>query len=119
MDDNPNEGEAKQFTVLCTLLTDILSVVSMLIVNSYDNILPSAYDAVFSSAGLNTMAYAPSNATVAETAWPTLGTLINSGKRLVVFLTTQADYQTVPYLIDGILNPFSTYSLVAHSHIVF
>jgi len=90
MDDNPND------------------VVSLLIVNSYDNILPSAYASVFSSVGLDTMAYAPSNGTLTASAWPTLGTLINSGKRLVVFLTTQADFETVPYLIDEFTNIWET-----------
>lgn len=30
-----------------------------------------------------------------------LGSLIDSGKRLVVFLSTKADFTSVPYLIDG------------------
>lgn len=77
----------------------------MLIVNSYDNILPAAYASVFSDAGLDSVAYAPTNATVAASAWPTLGDMISSGKRLVVFLTTRADYQEVPYLIDGMPFP--------------
>ncbi|EED80483.1 predicted protein [Postia placenta Mad-698-R] len=90
MDENPNE------------------VVSMLIVNSYDNILPAAYATVFSDAGLDSVAYAPTNATVAASAWPTLGDMISSGKRLVVFLTTRADYQEVPYLIDEFTNIWET-----------
>ena len=75
-------------------------VVSLLIVNS-DNVAPSEYDTVFKAAGLDTLAYAPSSASLAASAWPTLGSLIDSGKRLVVFLSTTADFNTVPYLIDG------------------
>ena len=75
-------------------------VVSLLIVNS-DNVAPSEYDTVFKAAGLDTLAYTPSSASLAVSAWPTLGSLIDSGKRLVVFLSTTADFNTVPYLIDG------------------
>ncbi|KAI0937269.1 hypothetical protein AcW1_001291 [Taiwanofungus camphoratus] len=90
MDDNPND------------------VVSLLIVNSYDNISPSSYDSVFKSAGLNTMAYAPPSASLPASGWPTLGSLISNGTRLVVFLTTQADFGTVPYLIDEFTNIWET-----------
>ena len=76
------------------------TVVSLLIVNS-DNIAPSEYDTVFKAVGLDTMAYAPSSANLSASSWPTLGTLIDDGKRLVVFLSTTADFSSVPYLIDG------------------
>ena len=75
-------------------------VVSLLIVNS-DNVAPAQYDTVFKAAGLDTLAYAPTSASLAASDWPTLGTLIDAGTRLVVFLTTEADFTTVPYLIDG------------------
>ncbi|GBE77665.1 Uncharacterized secreted [Sparassis crispa] len=83
------------------------NVVSLLIVNS-DNIPPSDYDTVFQSVGLASMAYAPPSASLPASGWPTLETLINSGKPLVVFLTTEADYQTVPYLIDEFTNIWET-----------
>lgn len=76
------------------------SVVSLLIVNS-DNVAPSEYDTVFKAAGLDTLAYAPASASLAASGWPTLGSLIDSGKRLVAFLSTTADFNAVPYLIDG------------------
>ncbi|EMD41853.1 hypothetical protein CERSUDRAFT_110411 [Gelatoporia subvermispora B] len=82
-------------------------VVSLLIVNS-DDIPPAQYDTVFKAAGLDTMAYVPSNASIPATEWPTLGSLINSGKRLVAFLTTEADYSSVPYLIDEFTNIWET-----------
>ncbi|TFK94418.1 PLC-like phosphodiesterase [Polyporus arcularius HHB13444] len=89
MDSNPND------------------VVSLLIVNS-DNVAPSEYDTVFKSAGVDTLAYAPSSAALAASDWPTLGTLIDSGKRLVVFLSTTADFTSVPYLIDEFTNVWET-----------
>jgi len=84
------------------------NVVSLLIVNSYDNIPPSSYDTVFKAVGLDTMAYKPSSSALAASAWPTLGSLISAGTPLVAFLTTEADYQTVPYLIDEFTNIWET-----------
>ncbi|CDO75487.1 hypothetical protein BN946_scf184935.g23 [Trametes cinnabarina] len=82
-------------------------VVSLLIVNS-DNVAPTEYDSVFKTVGLDTLAYAPESASLAASAWPTLGSLIDSGKRLVVFLTTKADFNSVPYLIDEFTNIWET-----------
>ncbi|KAI8990557.1 PLC-like phosphodiesterase [Trametes punicea] len=82
-------------------------VVSLLIVNS-DNLPPSQYDSVFKAVGLDTLAYAPPTASLTVDAWPTLGSLIDSGKRLVAFLTTKADFNSVPYLIDEFSNVWET-----------
>ena len=75
-------------------------VVSLLIVN-IDNFPASAFDTIFVAAGLNTISYAPPTAVVAAPDWPTLGSMIDSGKRLVTFLDNGADFTAVPYLIDG------------------
>ena len=80
--------------------TDLLPVLSLLIVNS-DNLPPSNYDTVFKAVGLDSVSYAPSNATIARTEWPTLGTLIDAGTRLLTFLDNAADITAVPYLMDG------------------
>ena len=91
-------------TTLWLLLSRLLQrapVVTILIVNS-DGIDPSYFDTDFKSAGLDTMSYKPPAASMPAAAWPTLGTLIDAGTRLVTFLSTTADYTEVPYLIDGI-----------------
>ena len=75
-------------------------MVTLLIVNS-DGVDPSYFDTDFKSAGLDTMSYKPPAASMPAAAWPTLGTLIDAGTRLVTFLTTTADYTRFPYLIDG------------------
>ncbi|KAI0784988.1 PLC-like phosphodiesterase [Abortiporus biennis] len=82
-------------------------VVSLLIVNS-DNLAPTEFDAVFKSAGVDTMSYSPPSASLQQDAWPTLGTLIDSGKTLVAFLSTTADFTSVPYLIDEFSNMWET-----------
>ncbi|KAI0073710.1 PLC-like phosphodiesterase [Panus rudis PR-1116 ss-1] len=89
MDANPNE------------------VVTLLIVNS-DNLPPSQFDTVFKAAGLDTMSFTPESATLTQSAWPTLGSMIDSGKRLVTFLSTTADFTAVPYLIDEFTNVWET-----------
>ncbi|KAI0308193.1 PLC-like phosphodiesterase [Multifurca ochricompacta] len=75
-------------------------VVSLLIVNS-DGFKPSDYDTVFKAVGLDTLSYAPPSATTSLGSWPSLGSMIDSGKRLVTFMDTGADFTSVPYIIDG------------------
>jgi len=82
-------------------------VLSLLIVNS-DNFAASAFDTVFKTAGLDVMSYAPPSTPVAASAWPTLGSMIDSGKRLVTFLTNNTDPASVPYLIDEFTNIWET-----------
>jgi hypothetical protein len=75
-------------------------VLSLLIVN-IDNVPASSYGTVFAKVGLDTMSYAPETTPLGYTEWPTLGALIDSGKRLLTFIDNQADSAAVPYLIDG------------------
>ncbi|KAJ3489608.1 hypothetical protein NLI96_g2018 [Meripilus lineatus] len=90
-----------------TLVDYLKKVISLLIVNS-DNLSPTLYDAAFKSAELDALAYAPPSASLPASGWPTLGNLIDTGKRLVVFLSTTADFATVPYLIDEFTNIWET-----------
>lgn len=84
----------------CCFHVDIDSVLSLLIVNS-DDFPPTAYDTVFKGAGLDTVSYAPPSASTPASQWPTLGSLIDSGKRLITFMDASADFNSVPYIIDG------------------
>jgi hypothetical protein len=78
----------------------VTAVVTLLIVNS-DGVSPSQYDTVYKAVGLDTLSYTPPSAVTVDTAWPSLGSMIDSGKRLVTFLDSKADFTTVPYIIDG------------------
>ncbi|TDL28244.1 PLC-like phosphodiesterase [Rickenella mellea] len=89
MDSNPND------------------VVTLLIVNS-DNLAPSAFDSVFQSAGLVSLSYTPPSAVVPASQWPTLGSMIDAGKRLVTFLDANANFDSVPYIIDEFTNIWET-----------
>lgn len=72
----------------------------MLLTNP-DGIPPSTFAGVFESTGLDQVAYVPGQSLTARTEWPTLGELVDSGKRLVVFMDYDADFGSVPYIIDG------------------
>ncbi|GJN89687.1 hypothetical protein Rhopal_002674-T1 [Rhodotorula paludigena] len=89
LDDNPNE------------------VVTILMVNS-DGIAPSVWAQSFVDAGLENMVYTPASTPVAYDAWPTYQELINSGKRVVAFLSAGADTSSVPYLLDEFTNIWET-----------
>lgn len=88
LDSNPNE------------------VLTLLIVNS-NNVPASSYDAVFKSAGLDGVSFTPQSSPLPAASWPTLGEMIDSGKRLVTFLSTSAD-PAIPYLIDEFTNVWET-----------
>jgi len=82
-------------------------VLSLLIVN-IDDMPAASYDPVFKAAGLDTLSYAPTALTMPATDWPTLGSLIDSGKRLLTFLDNAADLTSVPYLLDEFTNIWET-----------
>jgi hypothetical protein len=75
-------------------------VVSMLLTN-YDRKPPSDFDDVFSSVGLDKLAFVPvsSPKPLAMDAWPTYAELISLGSRFVLFLDYEADASVVPYIL--------------------
>ncbi|KAE8376725.1 PLC-like phosphodiesterase [Aspergillus bertholletiae] len=76
-------------------------VVTLLLTNG-DGFPASRFDEVFASAGIKGYAFVPSSSpdVLAVDSWPTLGELIGTGKRLVVFLDSGADTTSVPYILD-------------------
>lgn len=75
-------------------------VLTLLIVNIND-LGPTPYDTVFHAVGLDTLSYEPATSVIAAADWPTLGSMIDSGKQLVTFLDNGANTAVVPYLLDG------------------
>ena len=77
------------------------NVLTMLLVNG-DNVDVSEFDDAFSSSGLKDYAFVPSTSPNALTIdqWPTLGDMVTSGKRIVVFLDYGADESSVPYILS-------------------
>jgi len=88
-------------------VTGALTVVSLLIVNS-DGFKPTDYDTVFKAAGLNTLSYSPPSANISVGSWPSLGSLIDAGTRLITFMDAGADFTSVPYIIDEFTNVWET-----------
>ncbi|KAL5519266.1 hypothetical protein ACEPAH_949 [Sanghuangporus vaninii] len=82
-------------------------VVTLLIVNS-DGATPSQFDSVFQSVGLTDLSYTPTSSPMVYTDWPTLGSMIDSGKRLVTFMDADADSTQVSYIIDEFTNMWET-----------
>lgn len=89
LDSNPNE------------------VVSILLTNG-DNLDVSVFGSAFQNASIVDYAYVPPSNPLPIGSWPTLGDLIDSGKRLVVFLDYGADATKVPYILDEFAYYFET-----------
>ncbi|KAG9028284.1 hypothetical protein FRB95_006617 [Tulasnella sp. JGI-2019a] len=83
-------------------------VVTLLLVNSDDQ-PASSFASAYQAAGIDTYAWSPTAATVATNAWPTVGSLIDSGKRLVSFMDNSADFTIVPYILDEFSNMWETH----------
>jgi len=89
LDQNPNE------------------VLTILIVN-IDNQSAASIAAIYEAAGVSSISFVPSSQPLTYTAWPTLASMIDSGKRLVTFLDNSADTVTIPYLLDEFTNVWET-----------
>jgi hypothetical protein len=89
------------------LVANPTEVVTLVIVN-IDNLPAATYAQGYQAAGLVELAYVPPQASMVLADWPTLGAMIDSGKRLVTFMDHQADFGTVPYIIDEFPNMWET-----------
>ncbi|KAI0390883.1 PLC-like phosphodiesterase [Xylariaceae sp. FL0594] len=73
-------------------------VVTLLITNQ-DAIDINKFGDAFKAVGLDSYAFVPSGQ-LALDEWPTLGDLISSGNRVVVFMDYHSDTSKVPYILD-------------------
>ncbi|EIW71612.1 hypothetical protein TREMEDRAFT_16423, partial [Tremella mesenterica DSM 1558] len=80
-------------------------VITLVIVN-IDDLPPTSFTSAFTSSGLQRYTYSPSAAEISLRDWPSLGTLIDSGKTVVVFMDQEADFTSVPWIIDEFSNIF-------------
>lgn len=74
-------------------------VITILMGNS-DYVAPSYFAKVIESSGLKDLIYTPSKIPMALEDWPTLSSMILSGKRVVTFLDYQANQTETPWLMD-------------------
>ncbi|KZT36581.1 PLC-like phosphodiesterase [Sistotremastrum suecicum HHB10207 ss-3] len=89
MDANPNE------------------VVSILLVN-INNLAASSFGSVFQSTGLVPMSYVPTSTPMTTSQWPSLGSMIDAGTRLVTFMDNGANDTNFPFLIPEFGNIWET-----------
>ncbi|KAI1773412.1 PLC-like phosphodiesterase [Hypoxylon cercidicola] len=81
-------------------------VVTLLITNP-DAIDITKYGDTFKSTGLESYVFTP-GAQLSLSEWPTLGNMISSGKRVVVFMDYNMDISKVPYILDEFIYYFET-----------
>ncbi|KAJ9092569.1 hypothetical protein QFC21_006800 [Naganishia friedmannii] len=92
-------------TLSTWLAANPTEIVTLLITNP-ESIPPSTFGQDFVAAGLDKLAYSPASTATSRDEWPTLGAMIDQGKRLVVFMDYNADFGAVPYIIDEFSNVF-------------
>ncbi|KAF8529779.1 PLC-like phosphodiesterase [Hysterangium stoloniferum] len=74
-------------------------VLTLLFTNPEGADVKSVWDPIFKGAGIDQLAFISPSVPVPQSAWPTLGSMIDSGKRVVVFLDAGADTSRVPYIL--------------------
>ncbi|KAL9621290.1 MAG: hypothetical protein Q9204_008131 [Flavoplaca sp. TL-2023a] len=82
-------------------------VVTLLLGNG-DRTDIARYGEAFRSSGLDKLAYIPPTHPLAFDAWPTLGEMIDAGRRLVVFMDYGASIQKVDFILDEFAYYFET-----------
>ncbi|KAJ5964844.1 uncharacterized protein N7479_004720 [Penicillium vulpinum] len=82
-------------------------VITLLLTNG-DSVSITEFGDTFSSSGISHYAYVPPANPLPIGKWPTLGDMISSGKRLVVFLDYGADTKKVNYIQDEFAYYFET-----------
>jgi hypothetical protein len=85
------------------------ALVTMLLTNG-DNVDVSEFGDVVESVGLKDYAFVPSTSPkpLSKDDWPTMGEMINDGKRFVLFLDYGADESTTPFVLDEFSYFFET-----------
>ncbi|KZV77312.1 PLC-like phosphodiesterase [Peniophora sp. CONT] len=78
-------------TVVTWLKANPNEVLSLLMTNPDGLSLPDVWAPVFAASGIVDFAYIPPSIPVKRGDWPTLGSLIDSGKRVVIFMDYGAD----------------------------
>lgn len=72
LDANPDEGQSAPLTTSFLVFTQVLAVLTILIVNV--NNLPSIqFQSIYQTAKLDTVSFSPSKSSLAVTEWPSLG----------------------------------------------
>ncbi|KAF8881667.1 PLC-like phosphodiesterase [Gymnopilus junonius] len=74
-------------------------VLTFLFTNPEGQSVSTVWKPAFDAAGITPLAYIPPSVPVKNSDWPTLGELIDSGTRVVVFMDAGADTSSVPFIL--------------------
>ncbi|KAH9475095.1 PI-PLC X domain-containing protein 1 [Psilocybe cubensis] len=74
-------------------------VLTLLFTNPEAQSVSTVWKPAFDTAGITPLAYVPPSVPVKNSDWPTLGQLIDSGKRVIVFLDAGADTSAVDFIL--------------------
>lgn len=96
-----NAGTVESYlrTVTGWIQTHPYDVVTILIGNT-DFVGVGNYTAPIENSGLSTYAYTPPLIPMGYNDWPTLASMILTGKRAVIFMDYEANQDEVPYILD-------------------
>ncbi|KAH8108106.1 PLC-like phosphodiesterase [Cristinia sonorae] len=95
-------GTVKDYltTVHTFLVNNPNEVITFIFTNPEGVSLPNVWAPAFEASGIADMAFVPPTVPMKQSDWPTLGQLIDSGKRVVVFMDAGADTdRSVPYIL--------------------
>ncbi|GJJ15992.1 hypothetical protein Clacol_010271 [Clathrus columnatus] len=81
LDNNPNE------------------VLTLLFTNDDNASVQTQWDPLFQASGVAELAFVPQTFPIKQSEWPTLGNMIDSGKRVVVFMDSNSNISAVPYIL--------------------
>ncbi|KAI9048673.1 hypothetical protein LZ554_007504 [Drepanopeziza brunnea f. sp. 'monogermtubi'] len=82
-------------------------VVTLLLGNGAYNAV-TTYQPFIEETGLQDLAYVPPKIPMGIDDWPTLASMILSGKRIVIFMDYEANQTAVPYILDQFSQMFET-----------
>ncbi|KIJ27232.1 hypothetical protein M422DRAFT_191249, partial [Sphaerobolus stellatus SS14] len=74
-------------------------VLTLLFTNPEGVSVSTIWDPIFNSTGMSELAYVPPSIPAKQSEWPTLSEMIQSGKRVVVFMDFNTNTSAVPYIL--------------------
>jgi len=83
-----------------------LQIVVTILIANVPGLKALAFKSAFDGSGISTYAYTPPSVTTFT--WPTLSSLIQANKRLIVFLSSEADAAVASYLLPEFQYIFET-----------
>jgi hypothetical protein len=96
-------------TVVAWLKDNPNEVLTLVATNGADSLdVAEFWDPDFKSSGMDQFVFTPPKPIMNRDEWPTLGSMIDSGKRVVVFMDFHSDTSKVPYILPEFDNMWET-----------